>query len=294
VGACGALAFKPSFAASSNARANKAEGALLQVNVTQGAHQANIRSVFTQLPLQLPSRLSTLQKACPEATFAANPFSCPSGSNVGGATAVTPVLPNPLTGSAYLVSHGGAAFPDLDIVLEGNGVRVILVGNTDIKNGITTSNFAMIPDVPVTSFALALPKGPHSALGAFGSLCAHTLVMPTIITAQSGAQIKQSTKIAVAGCPVKILRRRIVHHVLILTIQTFGAGRLIVTGENLRTTSRRVRGPTTTTIHVRLSSKGAHALSSHRRLRIRVRVGFVASQRGEPGSTATTAVTFRR
>jgi hypothetical protein len=294
VGACGSLAFKPSFAASSNAHANKAEGALLQVNVSQGAHQANIRSVFTQLPLQLPSRLTTLQKACPEATFAANPFGCPSGSNVGSATAVTPVLPSPLTGPAYLVSHGGAAFPDLDIVLEGSGVRVILVGNTDIKNGITTSNFAMIPDVPVTSFGLTLPRGPHSALGAFGSLCAHTLVMPTIITAQSGAQIKQSTKIAVAGCPVKILRRRIVHHVLLLTIQTFGAGRVIVTGKTLKTASTRVRGPTTTTIRVRLSAKGVHALSNHRRLKIRVRVRFVPRQRGESGSTASTVVTFRR
>jgi hypothetical protein len=262
------------------------------VNVTQGAHQANIRSVFTQLPIQLPSRLTTLQKACLEATFAANPFSCPEGSNVGSATAVTPVLSTPLKGPAYLVSHGGAAFPDLEIVLEGSGVRVILVGNTDIKKGITSSTFAAIPDVPVTSFSLTLPMGPHSALGANGSLCARTLVMPTTITAQNGAQIKQSTKIAVAGCPIKILKRRIIHHVLILTIQTFGAGRIIVTGKNLRTASKSVRGPIITTVRVRLSSKGSHALS-RRRLKIRVRVRFVARQRGESGSTASTTVTFR-
>jgi hypothetical protein len=171
---------------------------------------------------------------------------------------------------------------------------VILVGNTDIKHGITTSNFAMIPDVPVTSFALTLPMGPHSALGAYGSLCARTLVMPTVITAQNGAQVKQNTRISVAGCPVKILRRRIVHHVLILTIQTFGAGRIIVTGKNLRSASKSVRGATTTTIRVRLSSKGRHALSSHRRLKMRVRVRFVPGQRGESGSTASTTVTFKR
>jgi hypothetical protein len=294
VASCNALAFKPSFTAASNAHANKAGGALLQVNVTQGAHQANIRSVFTQLPLQLPSRLSTLQKSCLETTFAANPFSCPEGSNVGSATAVTPVLPNPLTGPAYLVSHGGAAFPDLEIVLQGNGVRVILVGNTDIKKGITSSTFAAIPDVPVTSFSLTLPMGPHSALGANGSLCARTLVMPTTITAQSGAQIKQNTKIAVAGCPVKILKRRIVHHVLILTIQTFGAGRITATGKNLKTTSKRVRGATITTMRVKLSRKGARALSSRRRMKIRVRVRFAPSQKGESGSTASTTVTFRR
>ena len=42
----------------------------------------------------------------------------------------------------------------------------------------------------------------------------------------------KSSVASVAGCPVKILKRRIVHHVLVLTIQTFGAGRIIVTGKN--------------------------------------------------------------
>jgi hypothetical protein len=291
---CNALAFKPSFAAASSARANKAGGAALQVSVTQPPHQANIRSVLTQLPLQLPSRLTTLQKACLEATFAANPFSCPDGSNVGSATAVTPTLATPLKGPAYLVSHGGAAFPDLEIVLEGSGVRVILVGNTDIKHGITTSNFAAIPDVPVTSFSLNLPMGPHSVLGVNGSLCARPLVMPTTITAQNGVQIKQNTRIAVAGCPIKILRRRISHHVLILTVQTFAAGRLTVTGKDLKTARKSVRRAMTTTIRVRLSSKGTAALRSHRRMKIRVRVRFAPSLHGEPASAASTSVTFRR
>jgi hypothetical protein len=291
---CGALAFKPTFAASSSKNATKAGGASLQVNVTQGAHQANIRSVFTQLPLQLPSRLTTLQKACPEATFAANPQSCPAASNVGSATATTPVLPGHLTGPAYLVSHGGAAFPDLDIVLEDAGVRVILVGNTNIKNGITTSNFASIPDVPVSSFTLTLPMGPHSALAAYGNLCAHPLTMPTIITAQNGSQIKQNTRISVAGCGIRILRRRIRGHKLILTIETPAAGRVIVTSKGLKTTSRSVRRAGTTTLKIPLSGRGLSMLRSHRRLKIGVRVRFVPRAKSEPRSSASTTVTFRR
>jgi hypothetical protein len=291
---CGALAFKPTFAASTSSKATKAGGASLQVKVTQGPNQANIRSVFTQLPLQLPSRLTTLQKACPEATFAANPQICAAASNVGSATASTPVLPGALTGPAYLVSHGGAAFPDLDIVLEDAGVRVILVGNTSIKNGITTSNFAAIPDVPVTSFTLTLPMGPHSALAGYGNLCAHPLVMPTIITAQDGAQVKQNTRMAVAGCGIRIVRRKVAGHRLILTVETPAAGRVIVTGRGLKSASRSVRRAGTTTLKIPLSGAGRRALRSHHPLKVRVRVRFVPRQKGEPGSSASTTVSFRR
>src|SRR2546422_4512573 len=37
-----------------------------------------------------------------------------------------------------------------------------LVGNTDIKGGVTTTTFAADPDVPVSSVTVKLPTGPHS------------------------------------------------------------------------------------------------------------------------------------
>jgi hypothetical protein len=297
--ACNALAFKPSFKASTSAKTSKAAGASLRVNLLQGAHQANIRSVFAQLPLQLPSRLTTLQKACPEATFAANPVNCrPLGSEVGTATVTTPVLPGALTGSAYLVSHGGAAFPDLDLVLDDGGVRVILVGNTNIKKGITSSTFAAIPDAPVSSFVLNLPTGPHSALTANGSLCAKPLVMPTTITAQNGAQIKQNTRISVSGCPVEIVSHRVSGHKLILKVKTFVAGRIgVAAGKSLRGSSRRLGKASTTTLKIPLSRGGLKALRKargrHRRLRLRVRVSFVPKSKGETRSAASATVVFR-
>jgi hypothetical protein len=291
VGNCSALPFKPSFKAATSAKTSKANGASLETTVNQPAGQANIKSVLVQLPKQLPSRLTTLQKACPEATFAANPLSCPTGSLVGGARANTPLLPNKLTGPAYLVSHGGAAFPDLDIVLQADGVRVILVGNTNIKGGITTTNFATTPDVPVSSITLNLPVGAHSALAAYGELCAQPLVMPTTITAQDGSTLKQNTIIKVAGCGVRIVGHKVIGNTAYLTVRTFAAGRISGRGSNLATSYRYLGKPEkTATLKVPLSSRGQRR---GRPLRVRLRVGFLAKQRGIPSSAAFVTVTFR-
>jgi hypothetical protein len=105
------------------------------------------------------------------------------------------------------VSHGGAAFPDVVLVLQGEGITLDLVGNVNIKKGITKSDFATVPDAPISSFELSLPEGPHSALAAVvpakakGNLCGQSLTMPTTMTGQNGAVLQQNTKIAVTGCP---------------------------------------------------------------------------------------------
>jgi hypothetical protein len=156
------------------------------------------------LPKQLPSRLTTLQKACTNAQFESNPAGCPAASIVGHAKAITPLIPVALEGPAYFVSHGGAKFPELIIVLQGYGVTINLHGETFIsKTGITSSTFATVPDAPVGTFELTLPQGKSSALAANGNLCKSTLKMPTAFTAQNGATIKQTTPITVTGCPKK-------------------------------------------------------------------------------------------
>ncbi len=101
------------------------------------------------------------------------------------------------------MSHGGEAFPDLDLVLEGSGVRVILVGHTKITKGITTTNFFETPDVPVSSITVNLPVGAHSAVTNFGELCAQPLVMPTTITGWNGgpqSNRTRSSKSPAAAC----------------------------------------------------------------------------------------------
>jgi hypothetical protein len=204
---CNNLPFSPQLSAVVGAQASKANGANFTVNVkSNGLGGANIQKVRLQLPLALPSRLTTIQKACLLVVFNANPATCPEGSNIGFATIHTPVLKNPLSGPAYLVSHGNEAFPDVEFVLQGEGVTIVLDGKTDIKKGITYSRFEAAPDAPFTTFETVLPAGPHSALTAFVppsqnyNLCKTTLLMPTEIVAQNGDVIRQTTNIAKSGC----------------------------------------------------------------------------------------------
>ena len=206
VGGCSSLPFAPKLTASTQGKTSKAGGASLTVSVASAPGEANIAKVDLELPKALPSRLTTLQHACAEAQFAANPAGCPAASEIGTASAVTPILNGPLTGPAYLVSHGGAAFPDVEFVLQGEGVEIVLDGKTDIKDGVTYSRFETVPDAPIGHFEATLPEGTHSILAtdipasAHGSLCGRTLTIPTILTGQNGKQLRQSTRVAVTGC----------------------------------------------------------------------------------------------
>ncbi len=171
--------------------------------------QSNIKRVKVDLPKQLPSRLTTLQKACTEAEFNTNPATCPVASVIGYARAITPILPVPLTGPAYFVSHGGAKFPELIMVLKGYGVTIDLHGETFIsKTGITSSTFARGAGSARHELRTDLHNGPNSALATdlpekdHYDLCGQKLTMPTEFVGQNGAQIRGlSTPVTVTGCP---------------------------------------------------------------------------------------------
>jgi hypothetical protein len=198
---CANLPFKPKLTVTTQAHTSRANGAALRVRVSARLGQADIGRVRVQLPRRLPTRLSTLQGSCRDSVFDGSPTACPQTSVVGTARAVTPVLRAPLGGRAYLVAHANRSFPDLVVVLQGEGITIDLVGSTHIKHGITTSTFASLPDVPVSDFELDLPEGPHSVLGAVGNLCKGRLKMPTMLEGQNGSVIKLTTRIGVVDCP---------------------------------------------------------------------------------------------
>jgi hypothetical protein len=270
---CATLKFAPKFSVSTNAHTAKASGASLTARVVEppGAlgRQANIALVKVDLPRQLPSQLKTLQKACLASVFEANHAACPPQSIVGHARVTTPLLPVPLTGPAYFVSHGGEAFPSLTLVLQGYGVTVELVGSTFIKNGITSSTFKTLPDVPFSSFELNLPQGKFSALTANANLCSSKLTMPTEFTAQNGAELKQNTPIAVEGCSstLSVSSHSVNKKTLKLGVYVPGAGKLSVSGKGVTKASKTAGGRETVSIQVSEKKKG--------KLKTKVKVSFV-------------------
>jgi hypothetical protein len=204
---CSKLPFRPALSIGTGPRATKAYGASLTVKLTQKPGEANIHRLDLEIPVPLPARLTTLQKACTEAQFNANPAGCPKGAVIGAASAVTPALAQPLRGPVILVSHGNAAFPDVEMVLQSEGITIIIDGKTDIKKGVTYSRFDTAPDAPVTSFEATLPTGPNSIFSAYlhgsvaPSLCGSALKVPTELEGYNGAVIKETSKIGVTGCP---------------------------------------------------------------------------------------------
>jgi len=285
---CAHLKFAPKFAVSTSGKTSKARGASLTAKVTypsgsQGSY-ANIARVKVELPKALPSRLTTLQKACLASVFEANPADCPATSVIGHAKAITPILSVPIEGPVYFVSHGGEAFPSLEMVLQGNGVTIDLVGTTFIsKSGITSTTFKTVPDAPVESFEISLPEGPYSALAANGSLCTQKLAMPNEFIAQNGTAIHETTGISVTGCKPAIVVKshKVKGNTATLTVTVPAAGKLLATGKGLSKASKTASGRETVSLVLNQKKAG--------KLKTNIKLTFTPSK----GAKQTKTVTVR-
>ncbi len=215
VAGCRSLSFAPRLSASTSGRASIATGASLDVKLAEPAGtpgtEANLAKLRIALPRALAIRLSALRGSCPAPTFAADPARCPASSVVGVARARTPLLSSSLSGPVYLVAHGRSAFPAPVVVLQGEGVALRLLGASTIERGdVTAIAFAGLPDVPLRSVELYLPRGPHAAFAPAADLCAAApprkggvsrLPLASELVAQNGAVLHRTAQIAVLGCP---------------------------------------------------------------------------------------------
>jgi hypothetical protein len=205
---CADLTFKPHLAAST-AASQQGNGANLDIELTNPAGEgASIRSIFAQLPFWLRPRLTTLQHAC-VAAYLSSLTACPARSRVGDATVTSPTTRSPLSGPIDLVSHGPDSPPSLLVLLQSEGIEVKLEGTLAVSaKDVVSATFDGLPDIPISSLDLRLPRGPNSLLGATSSLCKGRMRLPYMLTDQSGNEIKGAAEIAVRGCPSRQRRPR--------------------------------------------------------------------------------------
>lgn len=292
---CANLAFKPVFKVSTSGTTSRADGASLKVKLEPPAEgpqsspdgsseEANLREVKVTLPKWLPARLSTLQKSCTAAQFEADPTGCPQESDVGSAIVHTPILKEPLVGPVYLVSHGGAAFPDVELVLQSEGITIIADGKTHIKKGITTSDFQTIPDAPFSSMEVNLPEGPYSVFASpNGSPCGQRLEMPTRMVGQNGAVIEDTTQMAVSGCApaLYLMSKKVTARTVHLKVLVPAAGTLEATGKGLVSQSKKPSKEEVVSLAVRLTKARSRNLAKGKKVKTSIDLAFTPS--GTPG-----------
>lgn len=158
---CSALKFRPRLSLRLRGKTRRGAFPSLRASLRPQPGDANIGTAAVTLPPSLFLAQDHIDTVCSQRQFAAE--DCPAGSVYGQATAITPLLAQPLRGKVYLRSSQNQ-LPDLVVALRGNGIAIDLVGKIDSFRGGIRTTFGVVPDAPVTKFVLSLRGGKRSLL----------------------------------------------------------------------------------------------------------------------------------
>jgi hypothetical protein len=180
---CSALKFTPRFGIKLKGKTRHSGYPKLVATVRPRPGQAAIAAADVTLPSSLFLAQNHIEDVCPKPRLEAD--KCPPGSIYGHATATTPLLGVPLSGPVYLATGYGHELPELVAAIEGQGIRILLEGQIDSRNGGLRARFSGLPDAPVSKFTMTLYGGPkHGLLQVAGDLCG----APQLADARFGAQ----------------------------------------------------------------------------------------------------------
>jgi hypothetical protein len=203
VGDCAALPFRPKMRIEIGRRGHTGREAVtpLKVRLDMTRGQSNLRAVKVSLPTTVNARLRVVNQACTLAAF--NGDTCGARARIGQATAISPVLRDPLKGAVYFVRSGVRRLPDLMVKLQGE-VSIVLSGKVTIPGGRRlATEFDTIPDAPISSFTLKLVGGRQGPVGAVSNLCvARNRKPPADVDylSQSGRRQRIEQKLVIKGC----------------------------------------------------------------------------------------------
>jgi hypothetical protein len=200
--ACDVLPYAPALTATVGSKGQTAKGSNppLTTTITQGPGESASKSTKVKLPPALNANPAVLAIVCPQSAYDSD--TCAPESQVGVATAVTPLLADPLTGPIRLVENPGG-LPKVVVYL--NGVfSTRLVGDVAIDTSGTTTTFSGLPDSPISSLQLALSGGSRGQFTATADLCSTPVDITGEFVSQSGKTVTPSARATVNGCPPSV------------------------------------------------------------------------------------------
>jgi hypothetical protein len=261
VSGCSALMLKPSLALSLSGKGQTTDGKhpAISAVLTQPAGQANLKKVRVALPLSLALDTDNANGLCEFVDGSKAEPTCPKASIVGSATAVTPILDQPLSGPVYFVKNvrkdpkSGRdirTLPKLVIPLVGqNGVKLTLAGTSTVDNDQLVTTFDNIPDAPVSSFKLNINGGKGGILAVSGAdICKATQVAEQQIDGQNNKNADADVAIQTPNCPLKIISKSVGKKSVALKVGGLGAGKVTVTGRGIKKTTKSITKSTVATI----------------------------------------------
>jgi hypothetical protein len=205
---CASLRFAPRLrlAVGGRGRTQRGRTTPFTARLTMSPGGANLRGVRVTLPTTINARLTVINDACTRAEYEAG--NC-EDARTGSATAVTPLLRDPLTGGVYFVRNGNP-LPDLFVRLRGQ-VAFDLIGRITIPGSKRLRNtFDTAPDVPVTSFTLKLDGGREGSVGNAANLCSRrgrSARAELDYIGQNGKVVQVDQRLQIKGCRARSSRR---------------------------------------------------------------------------------------
>lgn len=203
-----AQSFAPDIAISMGDRGTTARNGNppLRIAIGQSAGEPDMSGNTITLPEELNVHTAAFAPLCNDVQAASH--SCPAASQVGGATATSPFLAEPLSGPVYMADQPGRSLPGLLVDLQGRvpiriDVTTEIVNNTQIK-----STVAGLPQLPIGSFNLGLYGGPKSLFVNRSNLCFESGSTSKIKSIQSavtasgynGSGVSTQAGVDVRGC----------------------------------------------------------------------------------------------
>jgi hypothetical protein len=258
---CASLDVKPSLALSLSGKGQTTDGKhpAITATVSQSAGQANLKKVRVALPLSLALDPDNASGLCEFVDGSKITPTCPKASIVGIATAVTPILDEPLSGPVYFVKNvrkdpkSGReirTLPKLVIPLVGqNGLKLTLTGTSAVEDDQLVNTFDDIPDAPVSSFKLNINGGKGGILVVSDAdICKSTQVAGQQVDGQNNKSADADVFIQTPSCPLKVLSKKVTKRSVAIKVGGLGAGKVTVTGRGIKKTTKTISKSTVATI----------------------------------------------